>query len=133
MTTTTTPNTSSKAHARAIVRATLATRQAQEELDRAQAELQQAEAAARAEGFCSASILYRGHRYTVNTGTTYSLKTIGTPEQLAEFARNNGLKVQAPTPETCSGSTLRAAYGRGLDVSAVATVTETQVYTVGTH
>ena len=132
---TTNPNTSenSKTHARALVRATLATRQAQAELDRAQAELAQAEEAARADGFCSAEILYRGHRYTVASGTTYSLKTIGTPEQLAEFARNNGLKVQAPSPETCSASTLRAAYARGLDVSSVATITQTQVYTVGTH
>ena len=131
--TTTTPTTTDKAHARAIVRATLATRQAQQELDKAQQELTAAETAARADGFTAAVITYRGASYSVNTGTTFSLKTIGTPEQLAEFARSNGLKVQAPSPETCSSSTLRAAYARGLDVSAVATITQTAVYTVGTH
>ena len=130
---TTTPNTSSKTHARAIVRATLATRQAQAELDKAQAELLEAETAARADGFTAAVITYRGASYSVNTGTTFSLKTIGTPEELASFARANGLKIQAPSAETCSAATLRAAYGRGLDVSSVATITETHVYTVGTY
>ena len=130
---TTTPSTNSKAHARAIVRATINTRQAQAALDVAQAELQAAEEAARADGFESAAIMYRGHRYTVNSGTTYKLETIGTDEQLVAFAAANGLKISAPKPASCSASTLRAAYGRGLDVSAVATITETQVYTVGTY
>ena len=67
---TTTPSTNSKAHARAIVRATLATRQAQAELDKAQAELLAAETAARADGFTAAVITYRGASYSVNTGTT---------------------------------------------------------------
>ena len=130
---TTTPSTNSKAHARAIVRATINTRQAQAALDVAQAELQAAEEAARADGFEIASVMYRGHRYTVNTGTTYSLSTTGTDAELVKFAKANGLKLTAPKPASCSASTLRAAYGRGLDVSSVATITETQVYTVGTH
>lgn len=129
--TTTTPNTTtSKAHARAIVRATLATRAAQAELDKAQQELTAAETAARAEGFISASVLYRGIRYTVNTGTTFKLETFASDVELVAFASNNGLKIQAPKPASCSASTLRAAYARGLDVSSVANVTETSVYTV---
>ena len=130
---TTTPNTNDKTHARALVRATLATRQAQASLDLCQAELQQAEEAARADGFVSADIMYRGHRYTVRTGTTFKLETTASDIELVTFASNNGLKIQAPKPASCSASTLRAAYGRGLDVSAVATITETKVYTVGTY
>ena len=129
----TTTTTTDKAHARALVRATLATRQAQAALDLAQAELLAAEEAARADGFTAAVIAYRGASYSVNTGTTFKLETTATDEQLVEFAKANGLKIQAPKPASCSASTLRAAYGRGLDVSSVATVTETQVYTVGTH
>lgn len=133
--TTTTPTTSanSKTHARALVRCNLAMREAQAILDRAQQELIEAETAAREAGFVEASVLWRSTRYQVTSGTVFKLSTTGTDEQLVEFARANGLKTTEPRPASCSASTLRAAYAKGLDVSSVASITETQVYTVGTH
>lgn len=46
---------------------------------------------------------------------------------LAQFARENGLKVSPPKPETLASATLRAAALKGLDVSAVAEVIRTPV------
>ena len=46
---------------------------------------------------------------------------------LADFARQNGLKVSPPKPETLASATLRSAALKGLDVSEVAEVTRTPI------
>ena len=65
------------------------------------------------------------HGRTYALGESVSLKTIGTDAELADFARQNGLKVSAPKPESCATATLRSAALKGLDVSPVCTVTTT--------
>ena len=65
------------------------------------------------------------HGRTYSLGDSISLQTTGTDAELAEFARNNGLKVSPAKPESCATATLRSAALKGLDVSDVCNVTTT--------
>jgi hypothetical protein len=63
------------------------------------------------------------HGRTYSIGESVSLSTTGTDAELADFARENGLKVSAPKPESCATATLRSAAIKGLDVSSVCSIT----------
>jgi hypothetical protein len=67
------------------------------------------------------------HGRTYSLGESVSLSTTGTDAELAEFARENGLKVSAPKPESCATATLRSAALKGLDCSAVCSITRTPI------
>ena len=60
-------------------------------------------------------------------GQTVKVSATATDAALAQFARDNGLNVTPPKPETLASATVRAAALKGLDVSAVAEVTRTPI------
>ena len=60
-------------------------------------------------------------------GETLKVSATADDAALAEFARQNGLKVSPPKPETLASATLRSAALKGVDVSAVAEVTRTPI------
>lgn len=60
--------------------------------------------------------------------TSYSVTA--SDSELVEFARMHGLKTTSPKPESVASATLRAAAGRGIDVSAVCSVETSPVFSV---
>jgi hypothetical protein len=64
---------------------------------------------------------------TYSLGESVSLSTTATDAALADFARENGLKVSPPKPESCATATLRSAALKGLDCSPVCSITRTPI------
>jgi hypothetical protein len=60
-------------------------------------------------------------------GEALKVSATASDPELAQFARDNGLKVTPPKPETLASATLRSAALKGLDVSAVAEVIRTPI------
>jgi predicted alpha/beta hydrolase len=125
--------TVTRKHARAIVAAAITVRELASALAVAEAHQREVEAEARAAGFDSAVIEYKGEGYTIATTTTQKFSITADDAALVEFARKHGLKTTAPKPESCSSSTIRAAALKGIDVSSVADVTTNEVYAVTVH
>ena len=67
------------------------------------------------------------HGRTYSLGESVSLSATATDAELAEFARENGLKVSPPKPESCATATLKSAVTKGLDVSSVCSITRTPI------
>jgi hypothetical protein len=76
------------------------------------------------------SVAVNGSDRMVRLGESASVSAFAAHEDLAAFARQHGLKVSAPVPESCSTATLRSAHGKGVDISAVAEVTVSPVLAV---
>ena len=69
-------------------------------------------------------------RGTICRAEKTSLSITATDSELVDFARAHGLKTTAPKPESVASATLRAAAGRGIDVSSVCTVDVSPVFSV---
>lgn len=67
---------------------------------------------------------------TITRAEKRSFETTAEPEQLVQFAQKHGLSTTAPKPASVAPATIRAAALRGVDVSSVATVTISHVYTL---
>lgn len=76
------------------------------------------------------SVAVNGTDRMVRLGEAVSVSAFAAHEDLAAFARQHGLKVSAPVPESCSTATLRSAHGKGVNISAVAEVTLSPVLAV---
>ena len=120
-------------HARAIVAAAITVRDLASALAVAEAHQREVEAEARAAGFNSAVIEYKGEGYTIATAQKQSFSISADDAALVEFARRHGLKTTPPKPESCSSATIRAAALKGIDVTSVCDVTTTEVYAVTVH
>jgi hypothetical protein len=120
-------------HARAIVRHTIAVRELATQLAEAEAAQRAAEETARAAGFHSGVVEYKGTSYSIATTSTQKFSLSADDAELVKFARAHGLKTTAPRPESCSSSTIRAAALRGIDVSQVCDVITNEVYAVSVH
>ncbi|MEY4187596.1 MAG: hypothetical protein RIT02_2630 [Planctomycetota bacterium] len=120
-------------HARAIVKHTIAVRELATQLAEAEAAQQAAEETARAAGFHSGVVEYKGTSYSIATTSTQKFSLSADDADLVKFARAHGLKTTAPKPESCSSATIRAAALKGIDVSQVADITTQEVYAVSVH
>jgi len=120
-------------HARAIVKHTIAVRELATQLAEAEAAQQAAEETARAAGFHSGVVEYKGTSYSIATTSTQKFSLSADDAELVQFARAHGLKTTAPKPESCSSATIRAAALKGIDVSQVCDITTTEVYAVSVH
>lgn len=69
-------------------------------------------------------------RGTIARSEKRSFETTAEPEQLVQFAMKHGLSTTAPKPASVAPATIRAAALRGVDVSSVASVTVSHVYTL---
>jgi len=120
-------------HALAIARNTVIVRELASELAAAEKHLQEIENRARAAGFHAGVTTYKGTTYSVATAEKTSYSISADDAELVAFAKAHGLKTTPPKPESCSSATIRAAAFRGIDVSAVADITTTEVYAVSVH
>ena len=59
-----------------------------------------------------------------------SFSITASDSELVAFAAAHGLKTTSPKPESVASATLRAAAGRGIDVSAVCSVETSPVFSV---
>jgi NaMN:DMB phosphoribosyltransferase len=120
-------------HAMQIVRNTVIVRELAAELAAAEKHLQEIEERARAAGFFAGVTTYKGTTYSVATAEKTSYSLSADDADLVQFAKAHGLKTTPPRPESCSSATIRAAALKGIDVSAVADITTTEVYAVSVH
>ena len=72
----------------------------------------------------------RTPRGVIRRATLHSYKINATDAELVQFAQQHGLKTTSPKPESVASATLRAAAGRGIDVSAVCSVETSPVFSV---
>ena len=69
-------------------------------------------------------------RGTICRAEKTSFSITATDAELVQFAAVHGLKTTSPKPESVASATLRAAAGRGIDVSAVCSVETSPVFSV---
>lgn len=100
-------------------------RAAREALDKAERALTTAEPAALEVLQQKGAQVVDGRSYAI--GEAVKVSATADDAALAQFARDNGLKVSPPKPETLASATLRSAALKGLDVSAVADVIRTPI------
>lgn len=69
-------------------------------------------------------------RGTITRAEKRSFETTAEAPELVQFAMKHGLSITAPKPASVAPATIRAAALRGVDVSAVASVTVSHVYSL---